>query len=160
MPEAELDRFLIKVVIDFPSAADEVTLTKLITQGQVDDNNSIESIKPSLSADQLLAIQQQVANVSIDDQIVDYAVRIVRATRKHPSIFRGAGSRASIGLVRIAKANAYLEGRNFVLPDDVKALAVSVLQHRVALTPDIEIEGLSAPDVLGQMLMDIEAPRK
>ncbi|MFT6098550.1 MAG: MoxR-like ATPase [Arenicella sp.] len=160
LPEAELDRFLVKVIIDFPSAADEVTLTKLITQGQVGDNNSIESIKPSLTADQLLDIQQQVANVSIDDQVINYAVRIVRATREHPSIFRGAGSRASIGLVRIAKANAYLEGRNFVLPDDVKALAISVLQHRIALTPDVEIEGLTASEVLSQMLMDIEAPRK
>ncbi len=160
LPEAELDRFLIKVVIDFPSADDEVKLTKLITQGQVGDNSSIDSIKPSLTADDLLNIQQQVANVSIDDQVIDYAVRIVRATRLHPSIYRGAGSRASIGLVRIAKANAYLEGRNFVLPDDVKAMAVSVLQHRIALTPDVEIEGLSAIDVLNQMLMDIEAPRK
>jgi len=160
LPEAELDRFLIKIVIGFPSAEDEAKLTKMITQGHVDDNSSIESIEPSLTADELLSIQQQVANVSIDDQVIDYAVRIVRATRQHPSIFRGAGSRASIGLVRIAKANAYLEGRNFVLPDDVKAMAVAVLQHRVALTPDIEIEGMSATDVLNQMLMDIEAPRK
>jgi len=160
LPEAELDRFLIKVIIDFPSAADEAKLTKLITQGNVGDNSSIESIKASLTSDELLDIQQQVANVSIDDQVIDYAVRVVRATRQHPSIFRGAGSRASIGLVRIAKANAYLEGRNFVLPDDVKSMAVSVLQHRIALTPDVEIEGLSAPDVLNQMLMDIEAPRK
>ena len=160
LPEAELDRFLIKVVIDFPSAEDEATLTKMITQGNVDDNNSIGAIKASLTADELLDIQQQVANVSIDDQVVDYAVRIVRATRAHPSIFRGAGSRASIGLVRIAKANAYLEGRNFVLPDDVKEMAVPVLRHRVALSPDVEIEGLSATDVLNQMMMDIEAPRK
>ena len=160
LPEAELDRFLIKVVIDFPSAEDEATLTKMITQGNVDDNNSIGAIKASLTADDLLDIQQQVANVSIDDQVVDYAVRIVRATRAHPSIFRGAGSRASIGLVRIAKANAYLEGRNFVLPDDVKEMAVPVLRHRVALSPDVEIEGLSATDVLNQMMMDIEAPRK
>ena len=160
LPEAELDRFLIKVVIDFPSAEDEATLTKMITQGNVDDNNSIGAIKASLTADDLLDIQQQVANVAIDDQVVDYAVRIVRATRAHPSIFRGAGSRASIGLVRIAKANAYLEGRNFVLPDDVKEMAVPVLRHRVALSPDVEIEGLSATDVLNQMMMDIEAPRK
>ncbi|RBP48306.1 AAA family ATPase [Arenicella xantha] len=160
LPEAELDRFLVKVVIDFPSIDNEVKLTKLITQGQVGDNSSIESIKPVLTANELLAYQQQVANVEVDDQVVDYAVRIVRATRSHPAIFRGAGSRASIGLVRIAKANAFLAGRQFVLPDDVKSMAVAVLQHRVALTPDVEIEGLSAPDVLNQMLMDIEAPRQ
>lgn len=160
LPEAELDRFLIKVIIDFPNASDEVKLTKLITAGRVGDNSSIDSVKPVLSASELLDIQQQVADVSIDDQVIDYAVRIVRATREHPSIYRGAGSRASIGLVRIAKANAYLEGRNFVLPDDVKAMAIAVLQHRIALTPDVEIEGLGVNDVLGQMLMDIEAPRK
>jgi len=160
LPEAELDRFLIKVIIDFPSVENEIKLTRLITEGQVGDNNSIESIQAVLAAEDLLAYQQQVADVEIDDQVIDYAVRIVRATRNHPSIFRGAGSRASIGLVRIAKANAFLEGRTFVLPDDVKNMAVAVLQHRVALTPDVEIEGLSAPDVLSQMLLDIEAPRQ
>jgi len=160
LPEAELDRFLIKVIIDFPSVENEIKLTRLITQGQVGDNNSIESIQAVLAAEDLLAYQQQVADLDIDDQVIDYAVRIVRATRNHPSIFRGAGSRASIGLVRIAKANAFLEGRTFVLPDDVKNMAVAVLQHRVALTPDVEIEGLSAPDVLSQMLLDIEAPRQ
>ncbi|GHA01803.1 hypothetical protein GCM10008090_08740 [Arenicella chitinivorans] len=160
LPEAELDRFLIKVVIQFPSVADEIRLTKLITQGQVGDNNSIASINPVVTAAELLAYQQQVADIAIDDQVVDYAVRIVRATRTHPSIFRGAGSRASIGLVRIAKANAFLEGRHFVLPDDVKNLAVAVLQHRIALTPDVEIEGLSAADVLQQLLQDVEAPRQ
>ena len=160
LPEAELDRFLIKVVIDFPSITDEITLTKLITKGQVNDNNSIESIEKVLSSKQLLEYQQEVANVQIDDQVIDYAVRIVRATREHPSIYRGAGSRASIGLVRIAKANAFLNGRDFVLPDDVKAMAIPILQHRIALTPDVEIEGLSAPDVLVLMLNDIEAPRQ
>ena len=160
LPEAELDRFLIKVVINFPSATDEVALTKLITKGQVNDNNSIESITQVLSPEQLLEYQQKVANVQIDDQVIDYAVRIVRATREHPSIYRGAGSRASIGLVRIAKANAFLHGRDFVLPDDVKSMAIPVLQHRIALTPDVEIEGLSTPDVLVLMLNDIEAPRQ
>jgi len=160
LPEAELDRFLIKVVIDFPDLEDEIKLTRLITDGQVGDNSSIEVITPVLTADTLLDYQQQVADVEIDSQVIDYAVRIVRATRSHPSIYRGAGSRASIGLVRIAKANAFLQGRNFVLPDDVKGLAAAVLQHRIALTPDVEIEGLSASDVLGQLLMDIEAPRR
>ena len=160
LPEAELDRFLVKVVIDFPTVTDEVKLTKLVTQGQVNDNNSIESIGKILSPENLLDYQQKVANVQIDDQVIDYAVRIVRATREHPSIYRGAGSRASIGLVRIAKANAFLNGRDFVLPDDVKSMAIAILQHRIALTPDVEIEGLTAPDVLQLMLNDIEAPRQ
>ncbi len=160
LPEAELDRFLIKVIIDFPTLEDEVKLTKLITDGQVGDNNSIDKIVPVMSAADILTVQQQVANVAIDAQVLDYAVRIVRATREHPSIYRGAGSRASIALVRIAKANAFLMGRDFVLPDDVKQLATVVLQHRIALTPDVEIEGLDANQVLKQMLQDIEAPRR
>lgn len=159
LPEAELDRFLIKVIIDFPSADDERALTKLITQGQVGDNSSIDQVKNVISAQELMDAQQEVANIQIDDQVIDYAIRIVRATRNHPSIFRGAGSRASIALVRIAKANAYLTGRSFVLPDDVKQLAIPVLQHRIALTPDAEIEGRSAEDVIRLMLQDIEAPR-
>lgn len=160
LPEAELDRFLIKVIIDFPSLNDEIKLTKLITEGHVGDNSSIESIKAVINADDLLSYQQQVADVDIDEQVVDYAVRIVRATRSHPSIYRGAGSRACIALVRIAKASAFLGGRNFVLPDDVKSMATAVLQHRIALTPDVEIEGMNAQQVLTQMLMDIEAPRQ
>ena len=160
LPEAELDRFLIKVVINFPTKDDEVELTKLITEGQVGDNNSIETIKKVISPEQLLEYQQKVANIQIDNQVIDYAVRVVRATRDHPSIYRGAGSRASIGLVRIAKANAFLQGRDYVLPDDIKSMAVPVLQHRVALTPDVEIEGLTTPEVLTLMLNDIEAPRQ
>ncbi len=159
LPEAELDRFLIKIVINFPNQEDEVKLTRLITEGNVGDNSSIESINAVMSAQDMLDAQQQVANIDIDEKVVDYAVRIVRATREHPSIFRGAGSRASIALVRIAKAQAFLEGRNFVLPDDVKQLATVVLQHRIALTPDVEIEGMNASDVLNQLLQDIEAPR-
>ena len=160
LPEAELDRFSIKVVIDFPSLEDEVKLTQLITDGQVDDNYAIENITTIMSPEELIAAQQKVSEIAIDSQVLDYAVRIVRATREHPSIFRGAGSRASIALVRIAKANALLAGRNFVLPDDVKEMAVPVLQHRIALTPDVEIEGLSAADVIKTLLQNVEAPRQ
>lgn len=160
LPEAQLDRFLIKVVINFPSLEDEIKLTKLITSGNVNDNSSINNIQSVINAEELIDYQQQVANVQIDDQVINYAIRVVAETRHHPSIFRGAGSRAGIALVRIAKANAFLEGRNYVLPDDVKSLAVSVLQHRIALTPDVEIEGLKAADVIQQMLAKVEAPRQ
>ncbi len=159
LPEAELDRFLIKVVINFPDLENEIKLTQLVTQGQVGDTNAIESIKPELSAQDLLEVQQKVADIAIDEQIIDYAVRVVRATRQHPSIYRGAGSRACIALVRIAKANAFLSGRDYVLPDDVKSMAVAVLQHRIALTPDVEIEGLTAAQILKQLLAEIQAPR-
>lgn len=159
LPEAELDRFLIKVSIDYPSLESELQLTRLVTSGQVGDNASIDSIAPLLSAAELLGYQQMVADIEIDQQVLDYAVRIVRASRDHPAIHRGAGSRAAISLVRIAKANAFMESRNFVLPDDVKGLAVAVLRHRIALSPDVEIEGLDATAVLQQLLAEVEAPR-
>ena len=85
LPEAELDRFLIKVIIEFPNIEDEIKLTRLITDGQVGDNNSIDNIEANLSSQDLIDIQQQVANIQIDEQVIDYAVRIVRATRQHPS---------------------------------------------------------------------------
>jgi len=160
LPEAELDRFLMKVVMDFPSLENEIILTQLITEGQVDDNSAIQGIKPIVSAKDLLNFQQMVADIVVDEQLFDYAVRIVRATREHPSIYRGTGSRASIGLVRAAKALAFFEKRNYLLPDDIKEMAIPVIRHRIALTPDVEIEGLDDKYVLSHMLDEIEAPRK
>lgn len=160
LPEAELDRFLVKVVIDFPTNENEIALTRLVTQDQVGDNSTIDRVEQVVSAEELLGYQQRVADIQIDEEVIAYAVRIVRATREHPSIYRGAGSRASIGLVRIAKAKAFFQGRDFVLPDDVKSMAVPILQHRIALTPDVEIEGLTARDVITTLLNDIEAPRR
>ncbi|MEM7358890.1 MAG: MoxR family ATPase [Pseudomonadota bacterium] len=160
LPEAELDRFLIKVVIDFPSTEDERKLTRLVTEQGDGENAILDDVSALMNPEDLINFQQQVSQVSIDEQVLEYAVRIVRATRDYQSIYRGAGSRACIALVKIAKANAFLDGRDFVLPDDVKELAIPVLQHRIALSPDAEIEGWTAAQILEQLITDTEAPRK
>ena len=101
--------------------------------------------------------QHKVNAVVLDQKVIDYAVRLVRQTREHPSIYRGAGSHA-IDIVKCSKAHAFLSGREFVIPDDVKYAALPVMRHRITLTPDVEIEGLDADGVLKQLL-GIEAPR-
>ena len=160
LPEAELDRFMMKVCMEFPSLEDEIKLTDLVTGVNTDDIVSSSKIKPILKAKDLIECQQLAANTTIDEQIVKYAVNIVRATRQHPSIFRGAGSRACISLIKAAKSFALLSGRDFVIPDDIKEMAIPVIRHRIALNPDVEIEGLDEKHVLTHMLGEIEAPRK
>lgn len=159
LPEAELDRFMMKVCMEFPSLEDEIRLTNLVTDSNNDDIITSNKIKTILSAKELSECQQLAAQTTVDEQIVSYAVNIVRATRQHPSIYRGAGSRACISLIRAAKSLALLAGRSFVIPDDIKEMAIPVIRHRIALNPDVEIEGLDEKHVLTQMLGDIKAPR-
>ncbi|MGH1485566.1 MAG: AAA family ATPase [Cellvibrionaceae bacterium] len=159
LPEAQLDRFFMKVMIEYPSLEDETRLTQAIT-GASNTGNDLSALKePLISGDDVIQLQQLTAAVTTDEQVVDYAVRIVRQTRDYSAIYRGAGSRACIDLVKCAKAYAFLEGRQYVLPDDIKAVTLPVVRHRIALTPDIEIEGMTSDDVLNKLLTDVEAPR-
>lgn len=158
LPEAALDRFFMKVVMDYPKQEDEVTLTKMIA-GSEAKQNLLDVEQPVISAEDIIQFQQTVAQITTDDKVIDYAVRIVRQTREYASIYRGAGSRACIDLVKCAKAQAFLAGRNYVLPDDIKEIVLPVMRHRIALTPDIQISGLTADNVLQQLLDTIEAPR-
>ncbi|MCB1616338.1 MAG: MoxR family ATPase, partial [Pseudomonadales bacterium] len=131
LPEAELDRFLLKVFIDYPSKADEIDLTTRITRSVSDDATLEAGDKTLLTADDVLSLQKMAATVMVDEQVVDYAVRLVRSTRENAAIAHGAGPRASIALVRCARIRALMRGSNFVLPDDVKSMALPVLRHRV-----------------------------
>ncbi|WP_185236296.1 AAA family ATPase [Teredinibacter franksiae] len=159
LPEAQLDRFLIKVIIDYPSHADEVKLAQFVTTGFVDDQDAFKDAQPMLTPAQVFSLQKVVANTVVDDQVVEYAVRLVRATRETTSLMRGAGTRACIGLIRCARAHALLRGANFVLPDDVKQMALPVLRHRVALSAEMEIDGFSVDQVLTKILDGVDAPR-
>ena len=158
LPEAALDRFFMKVIMDYPEQEDEVTLTKLIAGGEA-KKDLLDIEQAVISAADLIEFQQAMEAITTDDKIIDYAVRIVRQTRQYASIYRGAGSRACIDLVKCAKAQAFLSGRNYVLPDDVKTAVLPVMRHRIALTPDIQISGQTADHVLQQLLDTIEAPR-
>ena len=159
LPEAELDRFLLKIYIDYPTLADELTITRIITNGNVDDRDAFATQAPLLSAATVQQLQQLAAEVVVDERVLDYAVRLVRITRDHPALIRGAGTRAAIALVRCARAQALLRGENFVVPDDIKAMALPVLRHRVALSADVEIDGLSVDQVLTKVMEAVSAPR-
>ncbi|WP_353667706.1 MoxR family ATPase [Marinomonas sp. THO17] len=159
LPEAQLDRFLMKVVIDYPTEQAEIDLTKLVTTGFIDDQDAFQSNTHLLTSDQVKALQKVVANIVVDDQVVEYAVRLVRSTRETTLLQRGAGTRACLALIRSARAHALLRGSDFVLPDDIKTMAFPVLRHRVALSADTEIDGFSIDQVLTKILSSVDAPR-
>ncbi|KAF1699678.1 AAA family ATPase [Pseudoxanthomonas suwonensis] len=160
LPEAQLDRFLFKLLIGYPRHQDEVRMVAEVTSGRGGGDFELDEVVPVVGAAELVAMQQGVARVTVDPAVVDYAVRIVAATRKWPGIALGAGPRGSIALVRAARAQAVLQGRDFATPDDVRGVAVPALRHRIALAAELQIDGQSPDDVLRSLLGRVEAPRK
>lgn len=159
LPEAQLDRFLLKVLINYPPEDDETALVRRVTTGQAGDLLDVSAVSKVIEPEVVTAIQRVVGTLTVDDSIVSYAVRITRKTREWPGIAIGAGPRGGIALVRAARAFALLQGRDFVIPDDVKAMAVPCLRHRLVLAPELEIEGRSCDSVLEAVLEVVEAPR-
>ncbi len=160
LPEAQLDRFLFKVLIGYPSLEDERALVAAVTTGRAASSFDLESVPRVLTAADVSALQQATASISVDDQLLDYAVRIAAATRRWPGISAGAGPRGSIALVRAARAQALLNGRDFVTPDDVRQVALPALRHRISLSPELQIEDQSCDDVLTALLAKVNAPRR
>ena len=160
LPEAQLDRFLLKVLLDYPGREDEVAIVRSVTDGLVGDKLDVSAVQQVMTPQQAVALQGAVAAVTVDERNVDYAVRIVRATRDRQGIVLGAGPRGAIALVRGARAAAVLEARDFVTPDDIKAIALPALRHRIAIAPELEIEGQLPDDALRRFLDSVEAPRE
>ena len=159
LPQAQLDRFLMKVFIDYPDLEEEHEMVRRITDGAVGDKLDTSAVRCLLAPQSVVGLQGRAARVLMDEQVVSYAVRIVRATREWRGVEMGAGPRGSIGLLRAARAYALLEGNGFVTPDDIKAVAPAVLRHRLKLTADLEIEGYRPDDILGDILSNVAAPR-
>jgi MoxR-like ATPase len=159
LPQAQLDRFLLKVFIDFPKEEEEQAMVRQVTENAVGDLLDTSAVRTILQPDEILQLQMHTARLKVDDQIVAYAVRIVRAAREWNGVEVGAGPRGSIALLRAARAHALLQGNGFVTPDDVKAVAPAVLRHRLKLTTDLEIEGYSPDDILSDILLNVDAPR-
>ena len=159
LPEAQLDRFLLKVTLDFPLESEEQELVRLVTSANAGDRLRVEPVAAVATAEDVLELQRVAALVRVDDQVLAYAVRIARATRGWAGFSVGASPRASIALVRAARASAILSGLDFATPDDVKALALPALRHRVAPAPEREIEGETCDQLLTDMLEQVPAPR-
>ncbi|MGB5831052.1 MAG: MoxR family ATPase [Thiohalocapsa sp.] len=159
LPQSQLDRFLIKASIGYPADDDEMALVRQVTDGAIGDGLDLSRVAPVIEPAKLLEIQAIAAALIIDDSVLDYAVRMVRASRDWQGIESGAGPRASVALVRTARARALLGGNGFVTPSDVKSVAHAVLRHRIKLSADLEIEGYRSDDVLAELLDSVPAPR-
>ncbi|MCC6873059.1 MAG: MoxR family ATPase [Sandaracinaceae bacterium] len=153
LPEAQIDRFLVRVVIGYPSARDERGILRRFTDGA-------PKARLILEPEQILTMQHLVERVHVEDAILDYVVRLAAFTREHARLFLGASPRASLALVRAARARALALGRAFVLPDDVKALATHVLSHRLVLTPEAEMEGAQQDQIVKQALEQVPHRRE
>ena len=159
LPEAQLDRFLLKVRIDYPPLEEETAMVRQITASQVGEKLNVDPVGNIIQPAQVLTLQAMATAVRVDEAVADYAVRIVRATRTWNGVAAGAGPRGGIALVRTARAAALMEGRSFATPDDVKRMAVPALRHRVTPAPEMEIEGHSSDTLLEGLLDKVEAPR-
>jgi MoxR-like ATPase len=159
LPEAQLDRFLFKIEIGYPTLAEEVGVVIRATTDQAGDELPLGAVEAVLDERLVVNLQRLAALQRVDEQVVDYAVRIVRATREWPGLALGAGSRGALALVRGARAVALLAGRNFVTPDDIKSIALPALRHRVALAPDASLEGRTPNDLLAAVIDSVAAPR-
>jgi MoxR-like ATPase len=159
LPEAQLDRFLFKIEIGYPSSEEEAAIVVRATSDQAGDDLPLAEVKPCLDSSGVSMLQRLAAQQRVDEQVIDYAVRMVRATRNSPGLAMGSGSRGALALVRGARAVALLDGRGYVTPDDVKRIALPALRHRVALSPDALLEGRTTNDLLAEVIETIAAPR-
>ena len=159
LPEAQLDRFLFKIEMSYPSAAEEADVIRRATLNQAGDELPLAGVQALINERTVLNLQTLASRQRVDDAVVDYAVRIGRATREWPGISLGAGTRGALALVRGARAAALLDGRGFVTPDDVRRVALPALRHRVALSPDSILEGRNVNDLLTGVLDSVAAPR-
>jgi len=160
LPEAQKDRFMLKISMQAPDRAQELALAqRTMTKEAPETLLASGSVKPVLRAEELPALREQLGAILLRDDLIGYLVDIVRATRQHESVLVGAGPRATQSLIMAARACAALAGRDFVNPDDIKTMTLPVLEHRLILRPEFEIEGLGVPEVIQQILQQIAVPR-
>lgn len=157
LPEAQLDRFLLKIVMDFPSLEEETEILK--RHNGVAASGLLQDIFPVVQAGQLLEARAQLPNIHVSEKLLTFIAQLVVATRNDPSVYVGASPRASIGLLKMARAIAALQDRDFVIPEDILEIAAPVLRHRISLTPEKEMEGLGADEVIKDIINRLEIPR-
>ena len=157
LPEAQLDRFLFKIVVPYPSEGEELEILKQFHQ--MGNTNVINTINAVLKSDQIAAIRQQVKSLIIDDNLLQFIAKLVSQTRNHKSIYLGASPRASLAIMNASKAVAAINGRDFVTPDDILQIAPPVLRHRIILSPDKEMEGVTEDAVIQQIIQSLDIPR-
>ena len=159
LPDAQKDRFLMKIIAAYPSPEEEKAMVAMVLAGGSGAELSVDGVRTVLDKGAFIALKARAAGVRTDPLVIDYAVRLTAATRQTPMVQAGAGPRGSLALIRCARARALLSGRDFVLPDDIKALAAPVLAHRLTLSAESELEGLSGGRIVEALLAGTEAPK-
>jgi len=160
LPEAQKDRFMLKITMKTPERAEELSLAQRTMTKEAPEtllgNGAVQAV---IKAEDLVALREQLSLIVMREELIAYLVDIVRATRQHESVLVGAGPRATQSLIMASRAYAALSGRDFVTPDVIKFMALPVLEHRLILRPEFEIEGLSVAEVIAQILQQIAVPR-
>jgi MoxR-like ATPase len=154
LPEAQLDRFLVRLTLGYPGAADEGRIASRFRTSA----DPLSAVEPIVAGPTLLAMRETVRTINVADEVQEYVVRLVRTTRERKEVRIGGSPRASVALYRAAQAYAYLDGRGFVLPDDVKAVAPAVLNHRVILDLDYALRGSNTSEIVGKVIESVAAP--
>jgi MoxR-like ATPase len=157
LPEAQLDRFLFKITIDYPKLDEEITIIQ--REHALQSLGKLENIKTILSSDEIKKYQALVKQIIVEQNLIEYIAKIVLNTRENAFLYLGASPRASIAILNAAKGFAAIRGRDFVTPEDIKEAAIPVLQHRVIVTPEREMEGISSTEIIKQIIDSVEIPR-
>ncbi|MBC7417495.1 MAG: MoxR family ATPase [Pedobacter sp.] len=157
LPEAQLDRFLFKIEVKYPSLEEETAI--LTAQHTLINKDLLNDVEPILSIDQILAARKVIRNLHVEPNLLDFIAKIVSETRNNSSLYLGASPRASLAIVHSAKALAAMQNRDFITPDDIITVALPVLAHRILMSPEKEMEGLTTTDIIQQIIKKIEVPR-
>jgi MoxR-like ATPase len=157
LPEAQLDRFLFKIVIDYPTLAEEVTI--LTQQQGKTQNQLLQDVNKLMNAAEIAKYRQIVQDINVDAKLIEFIAKIVNETRNNASLYLGASTRASLAILKASKATAAMKGRDFVIPEDILEMAPHVLRHRIMLTPEKEMEGITPDDLTESILKGLEVPR-
>ncbi len=157
LPEAQLDRFLFKIVVPYPTESEELSI---LTQFHAMGNQNVNDIvRPVLGGEQVNALRRQIKTLVIEDRLLQFIAKLIHQTRNHKSIYLGASPRASLAVMNASKAIAAMQGRDFVTPEDIREVLIPVLRHRIILAPDKEMEGVTEPDVIKQIIHSMDVPR-
>ncbi len=157
LPEAQLDRFIFKIIVPYPTELEELAI---LTQFNIMGNTrALDLITPALDAQQITSLRQQIKTQLIEEKLLQFIAKLIQQTRNHKSIYLGASPRASLAIMNASKAIAAMQGRDFVTPEDILTVVPPVLRHRIILSPDKEMEGITEDDVIKQILQGMDVPR-
>jgi MoxR-like ATPase len=157
LPEAQLDRFLFKIIVPYPNESEELSILNQFHQ--MGNMKVMDMIKPVLSSEQINRLRQQIKNILIEEKLLQFIARLIHQTRNHKSIYLGASPRASLAIMNASKAIAAMQGRDFVTPEDIREAVIPVLRHRIILSPDKEMEGVTEDEVIKQIIHGMDVPR-